>query len=35
MYNFLVLIAVIIIIIFLTRLIDNILYNNNFKEAKK
>lgn len=35
MYNFLILIAVIIIISFLTRLIDNILYNNNFKDEKK
>ncbi len=35
MYNFLILIAVLIIISFLTRLIDNILYNNNFKDEKK
>lgn len=35
MYNFLILIAVLIIINFLTRVIDNILYNNNFKNEKK
>lgn len=34
MYNFLILIAVLIIINFLTRVIDNILYNNNFKNEK-
>ncbi len=35
MYNFLILIAVLIIISFLTRVIDNIHYNNNFKDGKK
>lgn len=35
MYNFLILIVVITTISFLTRLIDNILYNNNFKDEKK
>lgn len=35
MYNLLILIAVIIIINYLTRLINNILYNNLFQDKKK